>query len=573
VKRAILAAAAIGAAVAVWIRLVLPEPMAALEVPNTPDAATLVRGVFHVHTNRSDGRSAPEVIAAAAARAGVKFVIFTDHGDGTRKPSPPVYHGEVLCIDGVEISTQHGHYAVIDLPQTPYPLGGEARDVIADVQRMGGFGVAAHPDSPKDDLRWREWDEPFDAIELLNLDSGWRTWVQQGGWRATFGLISALATYPFRPAETIAGLMGESTAAQERWESLTRRRRIVALAGADAHAKLAITDVDPGDNRFSLPLPGYEASFRTTTVHVRTDRPLSGDAAADAQVISSAIRSGHLYAALSGIASPAYLEFSAENDRGTARAGDELPAGGPVTLRVRTNAPAGFPVSVWSAQQRIAEKSGEPEFTIQVAPEPAVYRVEIRASGDSAPVWAFSNPIYVRGSEPSIDPPTRPPPTDARILFDARDPAAWQVETDPTSLAATDVVRGTTGPELMVRFGLATGPPLHQYAAVAVATPDGIAAYDRLTFGIRSERPMRVSVQLRAVLDGNRQERWQRSVYVDPTGREMSVFFDDVSPVGSTGTFSPPLAAVRGIVFAVDLTNTKPGTAGRVWLRDVRLEK
>ena len=113
-----------------------------------------IPGVIHVHTNRSDGLSGPDEIAAAAARAGLKFLVFTDHGDATRKPDPPQYRSGVLCLDGVEISTNGGHYVAIDMPASPYPLAGEARDVVEDVRRLGGFGIAAHPDSPKPELRW-----------------------------------------------------------------------------------------------------------------------------------------------------------------------------------------------------------------------------------------------------------------------------------------------------------------------------------------------------------------------------------------------------------------------------------
>ena len=34
--------------------------------------------------------------------------------------------------------------------------------------------MIAHPDSPRDDLRWRAWSVPYDAIEWLNADSEWR---------------------------------------------------------------------------------------------------------------------------------------------------------------------------------------------------------------------------------------------------------------------------------------------------------------------------------------------------------------------------------------------------------------
>ena len=81
---------------------------------------------------------------------------------------------------------------------------------------------------------------------------------------------------------------------------------------------------------------------------------------------------------------------------------------------------------------------------------------------------------------------------------------------------------------------------------------------------------MRLSVQARHPQTGG---RWQRSIYVEPDEREITVFFDDVAPIGTTRTFQPPLADAAGIVFAIDTTNTRPGTSGRVWLRNVRLER
>ena len=569
--RAILAAAAIGAAAAVWIALTLPP--ARFELPQHPDQAAVVAGVFHVHTNRSDGRSSPEEVAAAAARAGLKFVIFTDHGDGTAKPAPPAYHDGVLCIDGVEISTQGGHYAAIDLPVAPYPLGGEARDVLEDVRRLGGFGIVAHPDSPKEDLRWREWNAPFDAIELVNLDSGWRMRVQEASWPTKIALAGSLGTYLVRPAETIANLLGESTVASARWESLSRRRRVVVLGGTDAHAKLALRDVDPGDNRFSVPLPGYEAAFRSMAVYVRPDASLTGDAAADATSVTDAIRRGQVYSALTGIAAPAFMEFSATNEQGTARAGDELAAGGPVTLRIRSNAPAGFTTTVWKGTERLTDRQ-ETDFTVQAPAGEGVYRVEIRAADRMrSPIWLLSNPIYVRGPEAAIVATPRSRATDEKALFTRGEAVGWSTETDPTSLAAFDVTKAVDGQELALRFGLATGGQLGQFAALGVVTEGGLAAYDRMTFRARSDKPMRLSVQLRVAVSPTEQARWQRSVYLEPDEREITVFFDDVSPIGTTRTFQPPLADVASIVFAIDTTNTRPGTSGRVWLRNVRLER
>ena len=91
-------------------------------MPQPAGQPATVAGALHIHTNRSDGSGSPDEVAAAAARAGLKFIILTDHGDGTRAPDPPQYRSGVLVIDAVELSTSAGHYIAIGLPQAPYPL-------------------------------------------------------------------------------------------------------------------------------------------------------------------------------------------------------------------------------------------------------------------------------------------------------------------------------------------------------------------------------------------------------------------------------------------------------------------
>ena len=180
----------------------LTLPPRRLPLPPFDDGT--IAGSLHIHTTRSDGRGTPDEIAAAAARAGLKFIVFTDHGDATRTPDAPAYRSGVLCLDGVEISTAGGHYVALDMPSAPFPLAGEPRDVVEDVRRLGGFGIAAHPDSPKLELAWRDWTAPFDGIELLNPDTSWRVWAEQAvgsaaPWQARRRLMAAVLDYPFRP--------------------------------------------------------------------------------------------------------------------------------------------------------------------------------------------------------------------------------------------------------------------------------------------------------------------------------------------------------------------------------------
>jgi hypothetical protein len=577
VKKLVLVTAALVAAVAVYVGVTIPPRPIRLAAPTDGS----IPGIMHVHTSRSDGLAGPDEIAAAAARAGLKFLVFTDHGDATRKPDPPQYRSGVLCLDGVEISTNGGHYVAIDMPASPYPLGGEARDVVDDVRRLGGFGVAAHPDSPKPQLRWTEWSAPFDGLELINPDTGWRVWAQQASgaaspWPARRMVLSALIDYPFRPAAVITSLV-QPSGVVDQWDAIARRRRVVSIAGLDAHAKIAPRSADPGDSRFALPLPGYETSFQVLSIHVKTDRALSGDATSDARMLMRAIRSGHLYTAVDGAATPASFEFTASNEHGTVNEGDQLGVGGPVTLRVRSNAPPQFTTIVWANGSVLSGSHHEQDFTVEAGAEPAVYWAEIRATGVphlDLVSWVRSNPIYVRGSDPWPEAPPLSPATVSVPIFGGTT-EGWRAEHDPTSLAAVEGVPMVGGPELRFRYGLAGGTPSGQVAALAYDTPRGVAAYSRLAFSIRAEHPMRISVQLRAGEDQGEsaRDRWKRTVYADMTSQDHTITFDDFTPEGKTYSVKPVLDGIRSILFVVDATNTRMGDSGRIWIRKAALEQ
>jgi hypothetical protein len=560
--------AALVAAVVVWGWL-LPPRRTSLATSWSDGS---VRGVIHVHGRASDGRGTLDEIAAAAARAGLQFVIVTDHGDGTRRPEPPAYRAGVLVIDGVEISTRGGHYVAIGLPQSPYPLGGEAADVVEDVHRLGGFGVAAHPDSPKPELRWTDWTLPVDGVELVNPDTSWRVHAFTGGIESRWLLLRSLLAYPARRAEAISQLLTESPELRAQWLHLARTRSVIAIAGADAHAKLALGDTEPGDNRSSIPIPSYESSFESLTVHVTPARALTGSAADDAQLVIDGVRAGHVYVAVEGWATPPAFELRATRQSSSGAAGDRLDPGAPITLYVRSNAPPGFETLVWRDRELLTERS-EPAFELPVGDGPGLYVVEVRKpNSPGLPAWITSNPIYVRQPAPS----SPPPPMSAvdlpgGSLFDGKTTAGWSYESDRSSLAVIDVAPLVSGARVRLRYGLSGGASVGQYAAAAVGTPHGVDAADGVAFAVRAEAPMRISVQVRAEVPGAAPERWEKSVYVDATEQPRIVRFDQMTPVGTTHTPRPPKAAVRALMFVVDTTNSKPGASGRLWIGNVRL--
>ena len=154
-------------------------------------------------------------------------------------------------------------------------------------------------------------------------------------------------------------------------------------------------------------------------------------------------------------------------------------------------------------------------------------------------------------------------------LFDDRSTTDWRIESDSTSLGAVDVAPLLTSEKaLRLRFGLASGPPASQFVALAVNTPRGLAPHNRISFQARAERPMRISVQLRAG-----QSRWARSVYVDTVNQPHVIPFDDFRGVDESAPGPVPVSDVKTVLFVVDATNTKPGTSGRLWIATPALQK
>lgn len=558
-KRALAGMAALVAAIVLATVFGLPPQPVSAPVPAWRSSSVEARGVFHVHTRRSDGTGTVEEVAAAAARAGLQFVIYTDHGDATRQPDAPVYRSGVLCIDAVEISTTGGHYAALGLGAAPYPLAGEPQDVADDVRRMGGFGIVTHPLSPKADLAWRGWDVAFDGIEWLNGDSVWRdaplSRLARAGW-----------TYPFRPLASLARLY-QRPGALTSWDSLTRGRRVVVLAGTDAHARLGFREgAEPYANPVYLRLPSYEAAFEMASLRVRLTTPLTRSAARDAESILTSIRNGHLHTVVDALAQPAAFEMTATSGTGTAGEGDILPFTDPVVVRVRANIPGGGWIVLFRDGVQVHRVAvGD---LVYASDRPGGYRAEVwlPAPGRDAFVpWVVGNPIYV-GSVAEPSPAPVPDMTGPTFWLETGEPL-WDAERSPGSRAALD----RQGGGIALRYSLAGGSEAAPFAALSATT-----RIDSRATGIAlrgsSERPMRISVQVR-IPNGAEGERWRRSVYLDSTVREVVVPFSSMLSTdhGPNVKLTPRLGEVRTVLFVVDTVNARPGTSGRFVLDEVRL--
>jgi hypothetical protein len=297
--------------------------------------------------------------------------VITDHGDGTRAPDPPEYLHGVLCIDSVEISTEQGHYIALDMPASPYPLGGTGSAVVEDVKRLGGFGVVAHPDSAKAELSWSAWADPVDGLEWLNADSEWRHESRRR-------LARAAVSYMFRPAPVLASTFDRPESTLARWDALTQVRPVVALAGHDAHGGVARRTEDHTRSGW-LPLPSYRASFRTFAIRAILSEPPTRRADRDARLVIDAVRTGRVFAAIDAIAQPAWIDFRVRAATENATMGQSLIYREGSVFTVQSALPEHGRVVLRKDGLAVGESStGTLEAT---ATEPGAYRVEVLSPG------------------------------------------------------------------------------------------------------------------------------------------------------------------------------------------------
>ena len=345
-----------------------------------------------------------------------------------------------------------------------------------------------------------------------------------------------------------------------------------AIAGVDAHAQTRPAATRARRRPASrCRSPATKRSFRALARARHTVPAAHRRRAADASEHSSrAIRQRTPLLAVDRPARRRRRSSSAPtNARGTAH-GATIVADGPVTLRVRSNAPAGFTTSRLERDRRVlsgdrADVRGHGRRTS----EPAVYRVEIRASGSAGSLtWLVSNPIYVAGarSGAASRPPRRPPRAGQRRSSTGTPPPAGGTEHDPTSLAARRASRRRVERR---RAALPLRPVRRSRSgSVRGARPSTMPAdADRRPIASRSRRAP--SGRCASPCSARRAKAVAPIAGSDPStstsrSREHIGHFDDMRPVGTTRSAAAPASArCRSLCSSWTRPTTKPGASGR----------
>jgi hypothetical protein len=553
------------AAAALWLALWRGVPLSDEGDPN--DGYVRAPGAVHVHTTLSDGGGTPEEVVAAARSAGLAFVAITDHNNVDAKSFEGVHDG-VLVLAGTEISTTAGHIVALGIPDPAFRFSGDGLDGLEDVRELGGMAFAAHPLSPRADLRWTGWDLPGPwGLELINGDSEWR--------RAGGRVLLTAALYAFNKRYALLQSLNAPDETLARWNQILARRNAAGIAGADAHSRIPIV------GGLALPVPSYESLFNLARNYVLLDAPLSGNFADDSRAVLDALRRGRSYIGVDALAPADGFSFVAEGRGARWTMGETPPRGTGLKLRAGGRVPQGAQVVLLKDGQPLVQRALSVEAS---EPAPGVYRVEVRVPGYKVP-WVISNPIVVQDAatlaarEAVAGWPAEPsPPPAARVVEAFEGRSVFQPEFDASSKMNAAVVDKRGGQDGRgagrLQFELGAPGPDRPYTWCALVNRQArdLSGRTGLVFAIRSDGVFRVWVQVRdenAFSADECTEWWFASVRTSSSWRRIALPFSRLRSINKQTDGKLDLDKVRQLVFVVDGGAVKPGTKGTIWIDDV----
>jgi hypothetical protein len=548
------------------LRVALYRPLAVVgEDPR--DGFVRVPGIVHVHTTLSDGGGTPEEVIRAARAAGLRFVILTDHNNLDAKPFEG-YRDGVLVVVGTELSTTAGHLLGLGVDDPPYRFSGDARDGLQDIRDLGGFSFAAHPLSPRDDLRFTGWDLPGPwGLELVNGDSEWR--------RAGPRILLTAALYGLNHRYALLRGMNSADPMLARWDELLARRDVVGIAGADAHSRIPLTKTR------ALRFPSYESVFSLQRNHVLLPSPLTGELDSDRRAVLEALRQGRLYLGLDALAPADSISFVAEAGGQRFTMGDTAPPLAGLRLEASGRWPESARASILRDGKRLAEGAGPLRTEV---PGPGVYRLEIHVPGAQVP-WVIANPIYVfdeaareQRVRSAAWPTPKEVPATVQLLDDFEGASAFHPGADARSSARADVFDprggrdGKGAARLHFRIGEPTPDHPHVFAALVDRTHRDLQGRKGLAFSLRADGEYRVWVQVRdenLASPDEGTEWWFASIKTSPEWQRVALPFSRLRSINPRTDGRLDLEKVRAIVFVLDRGSVRPGARGTIWLDDL----
>ncbi len=338
-------------------------------------------GSIHIHTRYSDGSGSIPEIAKSAEKAGLDFIIITDHNHLRGKPEEG-YYGKVLVMVGSEINLECNHYLGIDIAEEIPPNDEVPQQVIDGVRNQGGIGFLAHPCEIGSPVYKNGKTYPWTDWEVTGF-TGMDIWSYLSQWRDGISSIPKGFYLYFNPHQAFR--RGPHQASLEKWDQLLRDRMVVGIGCSDAHAiKINLGPWKPV-------LSDYYTCFRCINTHLTLNKQLSGDLKSDKAVIKQALQSGRCFVGYNFFKSAKGFRFVAESRGHIINMGERTPAKGTV-LKVDT--PSKAKVVLVKDGRPYLQNTGQKHRFRQL--KPGIYRVEAyHRHGLGYRAWIYSNPIYL----------------------------------------------------------------------------------------------------------------------------------------------------------------------------------
>lgn len=336
-------------------------------------------GAMHMHTTESDGTRDIEEVIDIGRKAGLEFMMFTDHMTlAHRDNGHEGFYGDTLVVVGYEhndLDDKH-HYLLFGSPGV-YPETMTVREYVSAGAADKALGILAHPDEIRKAVKryppypWLDWEaDGFDGIELWNHLSEW---------------MEKLTPYnqlmmAFSPRKSMTG---PTDRILRKWDELSMKRKCVGIAGADAHA-FSIR-VWP----FTFEIFPYKVHFRCLRTHVLLSEPFSDDISTAKRQLYDAIRDCRVYGSNLRWGSADRFEFCVQSG------GEKATMGGEVALASDTNITISLPsnatIKLIHNGEKIIEAWGN-NLSYAVR-ETGIFRVE---AWKKDRCWIFSNHLRIR---------------------------------------------------------------------------------------------------------------------------------------------------------------------------------
>lgn len=327
-----------------------------------------IRGAYHVHTKRSDGRGTLAEVVREAKAAGLQFVVVTDHD--VLAPEDQGYRDGVLVVEATEVSTAFGHVVAMGVPRALTPAERDG-DPLGAIRALGGVAVAAHPLHP---LRpFTGWDRgPWRGFEVVSNDTAWNTVVHE---RAVGKAALAALALPWDSARSVLTLSDSPDDELHRFDEVLRAA--AARPGAPSPAKVLLCSDDAHG------YPSYRAAFEAFSMHLPV--ALTGDGARDARAVVDALARGTGACVFDGEAPGGLLRFGRGRKPGT------LEAGPLALLRSATVVLVRDGVSVTHVVVA-GPNAALGVIRCEDGCEGGSYRIELWRGGQP---WIFTNPVSI----------------------------------------------------------------------------------------------------------------------------------------------------------------------------------